>query len=81
MGPGSAWASPWGHQSQTIKIKHLKKAAQQLAAGARPRLAAGPSFLSFFQKFVLDNRQAWLPARAPAWQPVQYWIPPIIRFG
>ena len=70
MGPGSAWASPWGHQSQTIKIKHVKKAAQQLAAGAGPMLAAGPCFLRFFRIFSLDiSRQSTGLAcsTGPAW--------------
>ena len=70
MGPGSAWASPWGHQSQTIKIKHLKKAAQQLAAGARPMLAAEPCFLRYFRMSSLDiSRQSTGLAcsTGPAW--------------
>ena len=74
MGPGNAWARPQGHQSQTIKIKHLKKAVQQPAAGAGPMLAARPCFLRFFRIFSLDNRLAWHAAPDQP-GPAQYWIP------
>ena len=70
MGPGNAWASPQGYQSQTIKIKHLKKAVQQPAAGAGPMLAARPCFLRFFRIFSLDiSRQSTGLAcsTGPAW--------------